>query len=190
MRRWWWLAIAIAASIGCFRAVPRVQSTEQPSSEFLYKQHAWFSLEERIASGTVSDPLVLGATAAAMGEDAKARTYLEPLLGRKEAGEANAWLSYVDMRTGKNKRAEPRTMTNTIPWQPRLANFLTKLPAQQLHRPGLASFNTNSSYRPPSITRQLSSSLILMPTSLSLAKRPLVGSAYPSATVLPRRMAH
>jgi hypothetical protein len=100
-------SIVLILSVVCIACpcVPQADRPDRSGSEALYKRHDWFALEKRITSGTISDPLILGATATALGDDEKARKYLEPLLTGKDAGEAHTWLSYIDMRKGRYREA-------------------------------------------------------------------------------------
>lgn len=82
-----------------------VMAFAAPGSDALYKAHDWFALRDRIAAGTVTDPLALGATAIAFGEEEKARSHLDPLLGGKHAADAHGWLSYIAIRKGHYKTA-------------------------------------------------------------------------------------
>lgn len=86
-------------------AVALAQSPAQPGDAARYRNHDWFALRERVAAGAVSDPLTLGATAAAFGENEKAHRYLEPLLKGKQAEDASQWLTYLDMREGRYQAA-------------------------------------------------------------------------------------
>jgi hypothetical protein len=71
----------------------------------LYQEHDWFALRDRIKSGAIRNPLYLGATAAAFGDEKRARSYLEPLLRGEQAAEAHIWLSYLDIRKGRYRAA-------------------------------------------------------------------------------------
>lgn len=84
----------------------------KPEDAKLYQERDWFALRDHIKSGAIRNPLYLGATAAASGDEKIARAYLEPLLRGEQAADAHVWLSYLDIRKGRYRAAATHIETS------------------------------------------------------------------------------